>query len=76
MLLTHPDPERHTNRIIAAHGHRKPDRALVIALIKMRLIELPPNSLRRQALEQMIRRTLDRPRHPHVSRNLIYHRFM
>lgn len=39
---------------IATHGYRKPDRSIVIALVEASLHDLPANSIRRQALEQMI----------------------
>jgi hypothetical protein len=55
MLFTHPT-EHDVNRPIASHGWRKPDRALVIALLQLRLTELPANSIRRQAIERMIER--------------------
>jgi len=55
MLLTHRDPDHHANRPVATHGHRRPDPSLVIALLKTRLTELDPSSIRRQAIEQMIK---------------------
>lgn len=54
MLHTHQD-DHSVNRPIAKHG-RKPHISLTIALIEMRLTELPANSLRRQVLERMIER--------------------
>lgn len=55
MLLTHQDAARDPNRPIAAHRHR-PDLSLTIALIELRLLELPADSLRRRIIEQMIER--------------------
>jgi hypothetical protein len=57
MQGTHQDTD--VNRPIALHGRYKPDRSLVIALIKDRLIELPANSLRGQILQRMVEGTQD-----------------
>jgi hypothetical protein len=47
--------DRTVNRPMAKHRAR-PDLDLTIAIIEMRLIELPDNSIRRQTLEGMIER--------------------
>jgi hypothetical protein len=49
------------NRPIAKHGRRKPCQAITIALMELRLLELPANSLRRRVIEQMIARALANP---------------
>lgn len=54
MLVTHRDPDHHANRPIAIHGRGKPDAQIVLAMIKLRLTELPALSIRRQALERMV----------------------
>ena len=54
MLLTHKE-DRTINRPIAKH-RGKPHLPLTIALMEMRIIELPANTLRKQVLEKMIER--------------------
>lgn len=50
--------DRTANRPIAKH-HGRPGLPLTIALIELRITELPANSLRRRVLEQMIEQVQD-----------------